>query len=112
MCLYKFTHIPLLKNNTLLKQKSDKKKTITQIYQEIKIIFRKTITSKEKTKKKNHKIKQKRKNEKRRATKLAQEIKKKKKTTTAAWTSPCERAHGHFCHLPTKFFPLLVFSPF
>ena len=32
MCLYKFTHIPLLKNDALLKQKSDKKKAITQIY--------------------------------------------------------------------------------
>ena len=28
--LYKFTHIPLLKNDSQLKQKSDKKKTITQ----------------------------------------------------------------------------------
>ena len=27
MCLYKFTHISLLKINTLLKQKSDQKKT-------------------------------------------------------------------------------------
>ena len=33
MCLYKFTHIALLKNDALLKQKSDKKKKeITQIY--------------------------------------------------------------------------------
>ena len=26
MCLYKFTHVSLLKNDALLKQKSDKKK--------------------------------------------------------------------------------------
>ena len=33
MCLYKFTHIPLLKNDAQLKQKSKKKKkAITQIY--------------------------------------------------------------------------------
>ena len=35
MSLYKFTHIPLLKNNAQLKQKSEnnqKKNTITQIY--------------------------------------------------------------------------------
>ena len=35
MSLYKFTHIPLLKNDAQLKQKSDKqpkKKKITQIY--------------------------------------------------------------------------------
>ena len=31
MCLYKFTYVSLLKNDALLKQKSDKK-TITQIY--------------------------------------------------------------------------------
>ena len=79
MCLYKFTHILLLKNNTLLKQKSDKK-TITQIYQEIKIIFRKKITFKQK--KKNHKRKQKRKKKRKKKsnwTKPAQKIKRKKK---------------------------------
>ena len=35
MSLYKFTHMPLLKDDTQLKQKSDKqspKKAITQIY--------------------------------------------------------------------------------
>ena len=48
------------------------------IYMGILGVLVKKITSKEKTKTKNHKRKQKRKNEKRRATKLAQEIKKKK----------------------------------
>ena len=46
--LYKFTHISLLKNDVLLKQKqkmTKKKKAITQIYQELKIISKKKITS-------------------------------------------------------------------
>ena len=50
--LYKFTHVSLLKNDALFKQKSDKK-TITPIYQEIRIISRK----------KNHKKKKKEKGE-------------------------------------------------
>ena len=51
-CLYKFTHVSLLKNDALFKQKSDKK-TIIQIYQEIRIISRK----------KNHKKKRKKRRE-------------------------------------------------
>ena len=79
MCLYKFTHIPLLKNNTLLKQKSDKK-TITQIYQEIKIIFRKKITFKQKKKsQKKAKEKKEKKKEKQLDEACLENQKKKKK---------------------------------
>ena len=32
ICLYKFAHIPLLKNDVLFKKKKGDKKAITQIY--------------------------------------------------------------------------------
>ena len=101
MSLYKFIHIPLLKNYGQLKQKSDKqpKKKITQFIKKIKIMSKK--------------------GRRRRRQCLAQERKrrKKKNETTCPrqhrkksgrnWMNcPCASVHGHFCPLSSFIFSL------
>ena len=114
MCLYKFTHIPLLKNDALLKKKKKKvtKKAITQIYQKIKITRKNKNKKSQKKKKKKKKEEQQRlprKSKKEEVRSNVQTRKKKNKKTKQKkpeWTSPCPSAHGHFCHLLIKYLPL------
>ena len=102
MSLYKFTHIPLLKNGTLLKQN---KKAITQIYQEIKTISRK--------KKLHLKKKQKQKitkESKRERKKEQRSFQKKKKKEEEEEEEQRRLAHGHYFHLSNKFLQLSFLS--
>ena len=101
MCLYKFTHIPLLKSDALLKNNNKKRPK----KQSPKFIRKKIISRK---KKKKNLVQRKHRNKK------SQKKKKKEKKKATDWTSPCasahEHSHEHFCHLFIKFLPLSFLS--
>ena len=92
MSLYKFTHIPLLKNDGQLKQKSDKQP-------------KKEKQSPNLLKNKNHVPKNKSclVKQKKKGQHLGKEKKKKKKKRGT--NCPCASAHGHFRPLSNPFSP-------
>ena len=104
MCLYKFTHILLLKSDALLKKKkSDKKSNHPNL------LGKKNHVKRKNKKKKKSKRKEKRKKKRKKKKKKSNEAflgNQKKKKKSNGMDKPCASSHEHFCHLFIKLLPL------